>query len=130
VAGASFTDIATTLGLSSAREALQLVERELANRVTSGDVEQQRAEASLRLERLIAAVWDKATNPDHPEQLPALRTALALVDRHIRLHGLDRPTEIVVHNPTMAELERWVTGVLESAPVEVIEADVAGELGP
>lgn len=133
VAGASFAAIAETLALADAREALMLVERELASHLSDASVEVQRAEASERILTLLTNVWDKANDPEHPEHLPASRIALALVDRHIRLHGLDRPTEIVLHTPTAAELERWVSAVTAAQMPAVVEADVvegfAGELG-
>jgi hypothetical protein len=130
VAGASFADVAVTLGLSSATEALHVVEAALAETLTPESVEVQRAEAAARLEALIGTVWPKATNPDHPEQLIAVKTARELIDRVIRLNGLDRPTELVVHTPSANELERWVTGMLAHTVPEVVEADVVGELGP
>ena len=130
VAGASFADVAVTLGLSGATEALHLVEATLAEQLTPESVEVQRAEASARLEALLAGCWDKATNPDHPEHLLAVKSAREVIDRVIRLNGLDRPTEVVIHTPTSAELERWVAGVLSTDAPAVVEADVIGELGP
>lgn len=129
VAGASFADIATTLGLSSPRRALQVVEQELADRVTDADVDVQRAEASARLEALMASVWPKASNPDDPEHLPAVKTAVGIVDRHIRLHGLDRPSEVIVHTPTSQELETWVAAMASIGVPEVVEADIVGQIG-
>ena len=128
VAGASFADIAVTLGLQNAHSALVQVERELASHLSHDGVEQQRAEATLRLEALLQSVWPKAADTGDPEHLPAVRQALALVDRLIRLHGLDRPTEIVLHTPTVAELERWVASVVARETPDIIEADVVGQL--
>lgn len=132
VSGASYAEIADTLALTSAQEALRLVERELANHLTPESVEVQRAEVSERILELIKSVWPRATNVDDPEHLGAQRVALALVDRHIRLHGLDRPTEIILHTPTAAELERWVAAVTAVEMPDVIEADVVpfGEIEP
>ena len=116
------------LGLSSPREALQLVERELAAHVDHDQVDMLRAEASARLERLLESAWGKAMDPADSEHLPALRVALAILDRHIRLHGADRPTQLEVYTPTAAELERFVAGIVEGTVPEVVEANVVGEL--
>jgi hypothetical protein len=53
-----------------------------------------------------------------------VRTARELIDRHIRLFGMDAPTEIVVHSPTTMELEAWVAQVLSYAANDVQELDV------
>lgn len=129
VAGASFADIACTLGLSDARHAVLLVERELASHLSTASVEVQRQEASERIDALLRSVWGKATETEHPEHLSALNMALRLVDRHIRLHGLDRPAELVLHTPTAQELETWVAAVVHRHDPEIVEADVIGELG-
>ena len=129
VTGASYAEIATTLALADATEALALVERELASHLDHHSVDIARAEASERILTLLASVWDTATNVADPERLPALRLALALVDRHIRLHGLDRPTEIILHTPTAAELERWVTAVTAQQQPAVTEPDITGYFG-
>lgn len=128
LAGASFGDIATTLGLQNAHSAMTQVEKELASHLSHDGVEEQRAEATLRLEALLLSVWPKATNETDPEHIPAIRMALGLVDRIIRLHGLDRPTEIVLHTPTAAELERWVANIVSRETPDIIEADVVAEL--
>ena len=130
VAGASFADVAVTLGLSGPGEALRLVEATLADSLVPESVEVQRAEATHRLEALLASVWDKAVDGNHPEHLNAVKAAREVIDRVIRLNGLDRPTEMILHTPTHAELERWVAGVLDADIPAVVEADVIGELGP
>jgi hypothetical protein len=124
IAGATYDDIAATLGYRSAAAAAVQVERALAKTVTPINREQLRDLAGRRLERMIRSAWPKAVNPDSPEQLPAIRTVRDLIDRHARLYGLDAPAEIVVHTPTTAEIEQWVASVLTSAVPDVIEADV------
>lgn len=112
LAGASFNDIAEALGVADAHAARLMVEETLA--VTAVDPqtrEMMRAEMNLRLERLLRGVWAKATNPDHPEHIPSGKFALAVADRLIRLNGLDAPAEIVVHTPTMSEIDQWVASV-------------------
>lgn len=130
VSGASYAEVAEVLALSSAQEALALVERELAAHLTPESVEVQRAEASERILTLLGSVMPRATNPDDPEHLPASRVALALVDRHIRLHGLDRPTEIILHTPTAHELETWVASMVSHGLPDVEEADIVDDDEP
>jgi hypothetical protein len=135
VSGASYAEVAEVLALSSATEALSLVERELAAHLTPESVEVQRAEASERILLLLSSVMPKAADAGDPEHLAASKVALALIDRHIRLHGLDRPTEVILHTPTASELERWVANVSAFALPDVVEADVIdgdviNELGP
>lgn len=133
VSGASFADIAATLALSSAQEALRLVERELGTHLSSDDIEIARAEASERILGLLGSLWDKANDSDDPEHLPAARMALALVDRHIRLHGLDKPAQIEVYTPLASEVDRVLAQIVTATMPTVVEADVIGEpdaIGP
>ena len=84
---------------------------------------------SLRLDRLLRSLWAKATDENSEEQIPASRTALAIVDRWIKLNGLDAPSEHVIYNPSQKELEAWVMHMTEqvvgSTPEErdIIEAE-------
>lgn len=127
LAGATYSEIAETLGYADDAEARLAVERDLAI-VGSQDIpgrDRLRSEEAARLERLLRGVWQKAVTPTDPEHLSAVRTALAVVDRHARLLGLDMPIEMIVHNPTTVEIDAWVMGILEqSASGEVIEGDV------
>jgi hypothetical protein len=128
LAGASYSEVADTLGLASAVVARDLVEKELAARADDSDKRDAlRLEEAARIERLLRGVWSKATDPTHPEHLPAARTALAMVDRHARLLGLDMPTEVVVYTPTTSEIDAWVATMIQGTSVidgEVEEADV------
>lgn len=80
--------------------------------------------AGARLERLLRGVWGKAIDPDNPEHLYAATKAREIIDRHAKLFGLDAPTEIVVHSPTLQELESWVAKVVASTAEEVEEYDI------
>ena len=46
--------------------------------------------------------------------------ALSIIDRHIRLMGLDAPTEISIHTPTQHEIERWVDGVAQGGASDLL----------
>jgi hypothetical protein len=124
MAGATFDEIAKTLGYRSGAQVQTAVERALAGAVTPEQREKERTLAGKRLERLLRSVWGKANDPDHPEHIAAVRAAKEIIDRHIRLFGQDAPTEIVVHSPTTAELEAWVATVLAYAVPDVDEVDV------
>ncbi len=128
VSGASFDDVARTLGLSSAKAAIRTVTNELAARAEE-DVDGRtrlRAEQSMALEELRKGVWDKATDPESDEHIPAIRTAVTIMDRQAKLHGLDAPSEVVVHTPTQTELDQWVSTMVRSTmpTVEMADPDV------
>lgn len=114
LAGATWSDIAETLGYPTPRAALVATEKamERALREDTESREKMRKVAGARLDRLLRGVWPKAVDPDHPEHLVAADKARSIIDRHIKLYGLDAPTEVVVHTPTTTELERWVAKVV------------------
>jgi hypothetical protein len=125
LAGATWAEIALTLGYPTPRQALvateKALERQLAN---PKDREKMRQMANARLERLIRGVWPKAINPDHPEHLTAITRARDLIADHRKLFGLDAPTEVVVHNPTQDELEAWAARVIQTLNPGVVEYDI------
>lgn len=127
LAGASYLEIAETLTFADADTARIAVESELANLTVNGEArETLRNLESARLERLLRSVWQKATDPTNPEHLAAVKIANGIVDRHIRLFGLDAPTEISIHTPTQAEIDAWVAQVTMSAhdQLAIMEANV------
>jgi hypothetical protein len=130
LAGAGYDEIADALGLPTALNAREQVETALEARAwdNAAGRDKLRNEQTARLERLLRSVWGKATNPDDAEHLPAVKVARELIDRLIRLHGLDAPTEVVVHNPTAAEIDTWVAGIITTAThdLRAMEAPVTG----
>lgn len=121
IAGATYTEIAEALGYSSAHNARLATERALAASVGDEDREQLRFIQGRRLERLLRGLWVKATNEKHPDQIAAARTALAIIDRHIKLTGTDAPTQMVVHSPTAGEIEQWVAAMAAQVAVGMPE---------
>jgi len=113
IAGATYSDIARTLGYSSVTRARQAVEQALAASVGDDDRERMRFIEGRRLERLLRGLWHKATDEDNDEQLAAARTALAVIDRHAKLYGLDAPVVHAVYSPTATEMEQWLSGIAE-----------------
>lgn len=130
LAGATWDEIAQTLGFPTARQALVATEKALERQLQSSeDREQMRRLAGARLERLLRAIWPKAIDPNHPDQMLAVTKSREIVDRHAKLFGLDAPTEVVVHTPTQTELEQWVSRVVSVASPPVEEFDIiAGEV--
>lgn len=133
LAGATFPEIAETLGIANAAEAQTLYFRDLGQRVSDEDRRHSRMEAKARLERLLRSTWRKATTERDPEHLAAVRVAQGIVDRLIKLEGLDAPTEVVVHAPTVAEIDAWVARVVAAQPdnlpdePDIVDADVVAD---
>lgn len=111
IAGATYSEIARTLGYSSVTRAREGVERALALSVGDDDRERMRFIEGRRLERLLRGLWHKATDEESDEQLAAARTALAVIDRHAKLYGLDAPTVHAIYSPTQTEMEQWLAGI-------------------
>jgi hypothetical protein len=125
VSGATYHQIARTLEYANAAQARTAVEMALAATVTEADRTQQREIAARRIERLMLSLWGKATDEKNEEHLSAVRTALALTDRHIRLFGLDAPQQMVVYTPAGEEIAEWVAGMAEQVRGELpAEADI------
>jgi len=126
LAGASYAEVAEALDLSGTSMARQMVETHLGATADAEIRDEVRKTDSARLERLLRSVWPKATTPGDPEHLVAVRVAVAIIDRHLRLHGADAPAEIVVHAPTVAEIDAWVAHMTTAtvAPLAALEANV------
>jgi hypothetical protein len=125
LAGANWDEIALSLGYPTARTARVATERALEKQLSRDDDRAaMRKFANARLERLLRGVWAKAIDPDHPEHLLAVTKAKELIDRHIKLYGLDAPTEVVIHSPTQHELEQWVARVTTMLGPDVAEYDI------
>lgn len=134
--GLSFNDIGKTLGMTQT-EAKQAVTRylsSLADRMPEEDRAKMRTREDSRLDMLLYAVWGKALDEDNPEQLQAVKVALAIGERRAKMYGLDAPTEVVTHNPTAAEIDTWVTNMYGFASAhgvteaEVIEGELVDEV--
>lgn len=123
--GEDWEDIAAIIGYPSGQACRVATERALEKELKDeSSKKHMRVMASKRLEALLKSVWHKATDPDSPEHLAAVDRARLLIDRHIKLYGLDAPTELVVNSPTQATLDAWVAKVLSSETPAVPEADI------
>lgn len=130
VYGATYTEIATRLGYATPHMARLAVERALAAATGPEDRKRRRDVEGRRLERLLRGVMVQATDEENPEQTAYVRAAAMLIDRRIRLYGLDAPQEMVLYNPTERELQSWLSdkiGITQQDYPD--EADIiAGEL--
>ena len=124
LAGATWAEIALALGYSTPRSALVAVEKALAKELKDTDRAQLRQMASLRLDRLLRSVWPKAVDPDNPEHLLAVTKAREVISTFTKLHGLDAPSEVIVHSPTADAIEQWVARAVSLGLPEVDEDDV------
>lgn len=124
--GASYSDIAKVLEFKDAAEARRSIETALSVEARAvDDVDKMRWMEARRLERLLSSLMTRATNPHDRDHLAYARTALAVVDRHIKLYGLDMPAKVnVTYSPATDQLEEWVSRMTELAHGPIIEADI------
>jgi type II secretory pathway component PulK len=130
VAGATLDEICTVVGFASTKEAITAIDKALREELRGDEKnrDKMRQIANQRLERLLRSVWSKAIDEDHPEHLNAVAKARELIDRHIKLYGLDAPAEMIVHNPDSGEIEAWVMQIMGQADnPDVVEADILDE---
>lgn len=126
LSGASHSQIAKTLGYSSAYRARQAVERVLASAADSPeDRDKMRVLTSRRLNRLLQSVMSKAVDHKDKEHLAYNARALAIIDREARLWGVDAPTQ-VQFTPTDEHIQNFVRNVtkLADADRDAAEADI------
>lgn len=125
LAGHSWSTIAQAVGYPTPRAAQLAVEKSLVRRLDSEeDKSKMRSLAGQRLNRLLAGIWDKATDPDAPEQMVAVSRARELIADHTKLFGYAAPTELTIHTPTQSELEDWVHRMTSTMVPNAEEADI------
>lgn len=135
--GANYSEIAEVLEYGSASLARQAVEAHLAATVSAEDREQARWMDAQRLLRVMRSLYDGATNPDrteNPDHLAYAKVYLTYVDRHIKLYGLDAPTEVnVTYNPSTAERNRALEELIQDMrgkfpeEADILDAEVVDE---
>jgi len=124
IAGMDWPDIAKAVGYPTGRMALVAVEKSLQRNLDIQDKRVLRQVAQGRLDSLLRSVCTKAHTPTDPEHLMAVGKAKEIVDRSIKLLGLDAPTEITVSSPSQRDLDEWVARVTSSNIPAVLEYDV------
>lgn len=125
-AGATYADIAARFNFRSPTVAALAIERALADSVDdTSDKTKLRRRMSLTLDRLMRAVMPKAIDPENPEQLPAVRTALTIVERYSKLNGLDAPVQVDVNMPDNDKFLTFIELAAKGAGMDIPEeADV------
>lgn len=123
LAGASYDEIIETVGYRTVQDCRKDVNRLLAQDVPDDQRRHYRSLANQRFESLLDAIWDKAHNATHPEQLPAVRAAREILRELVQLHGSAAPQELLIHNPTTQELLRWMEERGMIGRPDVIEVD-------
>lgn len=109
VAGASYDEIAEVLEYVSPAAARIAVESALSASVDANtDYRSLRAVASLQLDGLLKSVWGRARDANDPDQLAYGRMALSVIDRKIKLHGIDAPQMITIIDPSAEEFEKVI----------------------
>lgn len=125
-AGATYADIAAQFNFRTPAVAALAIERALAESVDdTADKTKMRRRMSLTLDRLLRAVMPKAINSENPEQLPAVRTALTVVERYSKLNGLDAPVQVDVNMPDNEKFLTFIELAAKGAGMDVpVEADI------
>lgn len=108
-AGWSFQEVAEHWGYRSAAFARAVIERAVAESDIEGlDREKERTRFTRSLMMHHKEASERALDSENPDQLAWMRMDLLIIDRLIRLRGLDAPTQIVV-TPGVEEFERLTT---------------------
>lgn len=108
-AGATYGDIAAQLKFRSPQVAGMAIERALSEQVDdTADRSKQRRKVSLTLERMMRSIMPKAVDPNHPEQLAAVRTTVSILDRYSKLNGLDAPIQVDVNMPDDEQFQKFI----------------------
>lgn len=126
ISGASYVEIAEELGYVTPQSARIAVEELIASAYDENtDYKSLRNIASARLEKLMRSLAPTALDPNDPDHLPYARQFLSVIDRHIKLHGIDAPQVVTVVNPDADEFERVVGALAQQALAQgPQEADV------
>lgn len=131
LSGASFAEIARLLEYDSPSAAKNAVERMLASTVTISEKNSLRKVAAARYELLLKSVMPRATNPKDSSQLAFNQRAHALIDKIVRLHGLEAPQQVQI-TPSDQYLAEYTNRIKASMGIDVDldpEADILDEPG-
>jgi hypothetical protein len=129
VRGADYNDIAETLGYTNGQAARAAVEIALADMNPSEDLTSQRQLALARLEGLLRSTSKGALSPmitvetvtpqgtivEHrvvnEGHIAYAKLHLSIIDRIIKLQGIDAPTQIELRTPDAIEFEKVIAGL-------------------
>lgn len=108
LAGATFDQIARTLGYADPSGPRRAVDAVLTRVESAGAAELRKVE-DLRLSELLLRVWKPAMQGD----LKAIDAALKIHDRRVKLHGLAMPEKLIVAQLAGLSAEEFTTTVDE-----------------
>lgn len=135
IAGYSFDEIAEILCYADEDAVRKELERgaKVLLKENKGSQAFLRSLCSKQLERMTRAVWNKAIDPESPEQFQAQQRALANIDRFIRLNGLDAPVEHKIEvTPTEKAIADMVAALAEMGQLpeemNIFEAELVEDI--
>lgn len=116
LSGASHATIARELGYASAESVRDVIEKALADSVkTAEDIPRARAVRRRQLEELVKVCMPTAMNPKHKDHRNYVHTVASLVDRLVKLDGLDAPVQVKMeHSVSHDAIRQWVE---KAAPI-------------
>lgn len=115
--------IAETWGYPTPRAAIVACELALEKELkTSEGQEFMRHMVNERYDALLKSVWPKAINDHDPEHLASLEAVRRLMRDYTDLNGLAKP-KATIENPTVAQIERWLSTVMKVGQPELPERD-------
>ena len=96
LSGASLSDVVRVLKFKSQGDAKRVIERTLASTVTVDEKKYLQMVATQRYEKLLKSVMTRATNPKESNQLAYNQRAQSIIDRLVKLQGLEAPTQVQI----------------------------------
>lgn len=120
IRGADYDEIAHDLSYATPGEARRAVEGLLAGLAEADGAAAwatQRNLHALRLEGLLASVFEEAIDPTSDLHLSYNRRAMEIMDRIAALQGFNAPQRAVIYTPDAAEFDQVVQRVLEQSAV-------------
>lgn len=89
---------------------------------------------SKHYDLLIGALALKAADPNHPEQIVAIKTIRELGAQQAKLLGLDAPTKLSLVDPTEDQIEEWINNKVgprhTDEEADIFDADVIDDEPP
>jgi hypothetical protein len=121
----SWAEVAETLGYPTPRHALIAVEKALQRGLQADESKEfMRMLAGQKLEELLYAVWDKATDQEREDQAVFVRSAREILADHAKLLGYLSPAEVSIYNPLESEIEQLVGKFIAKGAPEIETGDI------
>lgn len=133
IAGFSLADIGASIG-ATAEEVDRMLQEDTARYVRTQPALRTyvRNYLSGKINELIAADWEEATDRDHPSKLENQDRVLRMIDRLAKLHGADAPVQSEVKVEAQPEAVEKMVEVLSRAQgvmyddsvFDIVEAEI------